>query len=363
MSLLNDVLCDLQKRGAFGMEPLSGLVPVAETPAQRSRYALLLPLLATVAVAALILIWQPIANTIAGNPWKPASATVMIPADAPPAVVLPVPAAAMPEPGAALSQNYSPVVIDRQDDPQPALPKDDAVVAAVEPPPVTSKAPVAALPAVEDYSPAASVAPPTTSISRRIEDHRTGPEQTAAARGLQALRGGNLSAAEHFFKAAIAADAGDGTLWSYLYSTQIQASKIAAAEQSLRRGLTTAREPAPLAKLYARLLLDRGEIGAAVTVLSDYRSATPGDAEYDAFLAALLRQQGQFEQAGALYRQLLARDPGPGDWWIGLAMSYDSLGNHADALATFQRGLRAHTLKPPLARYARRRVAELQAND
>ena len=222
------------------------------------------------------------------------------------------------------------------------------MVAAVEPPPVTSKTPVAV--------------PPTTSISRRIEDHGTSPEQTALARGLQALRGGNLSAAEHFFREAVAADAGDGALWSYLYSTQIQASKIGAAEQSLRRGLTAARNPAPLAKLYARLLFDRGEIGAAVTVLSDYRSTTPGDAEYDAFLAAMLRQQGQFEQAGALYRQLLSGDPGPGDWWIGLAMSYDGLGNHADALAAFQRGLRAHTLKPPLARYARRRIAELQAN-
>ena len=55
--------------------------------------------------------------------------------------------------------------------------------------------------------------------------------------------------------------------------------------------------------------------------------------------------------------------PGTGSWWIGLAISYESLGNRPDALSAFQRALRTESLKIPLARYARRRTAELQAND
>ena len=87
------------------------------------------------------------------------------------------------------------------------------------------------------------------------------------------------------------------------------------------------------------------------------------DTEYDACLAALLQRQGQYVRAGEIYRNLLTVEPGSGSGWIGLAMSHDSLGNRADALSAFERALGTASLKTPLARYARRRTAELQAYD
>ena len=134
------------------------------------------------------------------------------------------------------------------------------------------------------------------------------------------------------------------------------------AANTLFSGLVAAEEPAPLAKLYARMLLDRGEKQAAISMLQNHRPAMT-DTEYDAFLAAMLQQQGRFAEAGTIYRQLLDSNQNLGSWWIGLAMSSDSLGDRADAMAAFQRALRADALKPALAMYARRRIAELQAND
>ncbi len=51
MSLLNNMLRDLQNRGALGVEPLTGLEAVAEFPTQNRRRALILPALAALAVA------------------------------------------------------------------------------------------------------------------------------------------------------------------------------------------------------------------------------------------------------------------------------------------------------------------------
>ena len=51
MSLLNDVLRDLQTRGVFGVPPLAGLQPVTDVPAHHRKRALLLPVLGGVFVA------------------------------------------------------------------------------------------------------------------------------------------------------------------------------------------------------------------------------------------------------------------------------------------------------------------------
>ncbi len=177
------------------------------------------------------------------------------------------------------------------------------------------------------------------------------------------MRGDDLLSAERLFREALTIDPGDGAVWSYLYSVLVRASKPAAAEQALRRGLISAKQPAPLAKLYARLLLDHGEKDAAVGILQTHRPVGASDSEYDAFLAALLQQLGQYAEAGEIYRKLLTVEPDSGSWWIGLAMSSDSIGNRPDALSAFQRALQTDSLKTPLARYARRRAAELQAYD
>ncbi len=77
----------------------------------------------------------------------------------------------------------------------------------------------------------------------------------------------------------------------------------------------------------------------------------------------MLQQRGQYAEAGSIYENLLDAEPNSGSAWIGLAMSHDSLGNRADAVSAFESALRTGSLKTPLARYARRRTAELTAND
>ena len=177
------------------------------------------------------------------------------------------------------------------------------------------------------------------------------------------MGGNDLRTAEHLFREALDADSGDAATWGYLYSVLVRASRLAAAEQALQQGLNSARQPAALAKLHARMLLDRGQKDAALSILEKHRPVSDPDTEYDAFLAALLQQLGHYGEAGEIYRTLLTVEPGSGSGWIGLAMSHDSLGNRTDALSAFERALDTGSLKTPLVRYARRRSTELKSYD
>jgi tetratricopeptide (TPR) repeat protein len=217
---------------------------------------------------------------------------------------------------------------------------------------------------IESPAPAASPAPPPAT-GKSIVSREQGADDVEGivARAVKSMRANDLFTAESMFRAALVVESGDAEIWTYLYSVLSMTSRPEAAEQALQQGLVASDEPAALAKLYARVLLDRGEKDAAVSILRIHRPPAASDIEYDSFLAALLQQQGQFADAGEIYETLLTVDPGSGSTWIGLAMSHDSQGNRADALAAFERALTTGSLKPPLARYARRRSTELKAND
>ncbi len=379
MSLLNNVLRDLQSRGAFGLPPLTGLEPVTETADQQGKRALLLPALAVLSIAAAVVVWRPVidgreslsfANIMTDTATQPQSE---------------------PQTDAEMSPQAEPAVAETGDDlrdifdigsanNESLAPVDDYVVdyvvddvanaplatAATVVSPVAEPMPAAELPVVTETPavkkpPAVIESPGTTTISRRKTDENDTSGIVAMA--LAAMRSNELYTAERLFRDALAVDSGDSAIWGYLYGVLVRAARTGAAEQALRQGLVLAKEPAALAKLYARMLLDRGDKDAAVVVLKNHRPTPASDTEYDAFLGALLQQRGQYAEAGEIYENLLTAEPNSGSAWIGLAMSHDSLGNRADALSAFESALRTGSLKPPLARYARRRTEELTAYD
>ena len=405
MSLLNNVLRDLQTRGAFGVEPLTGLEPVAEAPTQHRWPALLLSALAALSIASATVLWRPAAD----GRWLPSIASIMVDADAQPQpgfqTAPKTSPQAEPDVTASGDQSSGAVPVDRTSESSPA-PLDDDVVDTPVPPdfqtlaktspqaepdlaatgghssgafPVDRTRQSSPAPLDDDVantaadspsssaesavSPVSAVAPATATILRRETVDAATAAARSVTRGLIAMRGNDLPTAERLFREALTIDPGDGAVWSYLYSVLVRASKPGAAEQALRRGLISAKQPAPLAKLYARMLLDRGEKDAAVSMLRTHRPLPASDIVYDAFLAALLHQLGQYTEARDIYRKLLTVEPSTGSWWIGLAMSDESLGNRPEALSAFQRALRTQSLKIPLTRYARRRIAELQAHD
>jgi Tfp pilus assembly protein PilF len=344
VSLLNEVLRDLQARGASEADPLAGLSPVARSAPIMRRLAPLLWLVGAIAIALLWPLWRPEAQVIAANP---APALENEPQPITPVVVTAKPKTPLTAPASV---------------PVAAVP--DALVEPdtyVEPDvPVGPDVPVAP-------GSLAEAAPTALDIATPIISRRESPDPGAAAtasirRGLQALRARKPLDAARFFEDALRTDPGSSEAWQYLYAARAGAGLRDGAEQALQRGLDASRNASPLAKLYARLLLERGDVGGAIRVLQRYRPTAASDTEYDTLLAGLLLRNQQFAAAGDIYQQLIDRDATPGAWWIGLAMSNDSLGDRAAALAAFERALRADGLEPPLASYAERRIAELRSN-
>lgn len=385
MSLLNDVMRDLQTRGVLGVPPLSGLAPVADVPSQRRRRGLLLPVLAAVVVVAAITLWRPVSD----GGWMPLIARITGDAATEPQSGLQVDAQTSPQSEPALAATgddlrelfsidrsgtgalapYDNIVEAPVADATPgsavlAEPPVAETLPAVQAPPTESR-PVAESPVAESpivAEPQTMAVEPAKTATMRIEPRADDPEEIVA-RGLKAMRGNDLITAERFFRKALAIESGDAEVWTYLYSVLSRTARPAAAEQALQQGLAAADERASLAKLYARMLLDRGDRDAAVSILRIHRPAPASDTEYDAFLAALLQQQGQYKEAGEIYGKLVTVDPGSGSAWIGLAMSHDSLGDTTAALSAFESALRTGSMKTPLARYARRRSTELKADD
>ena len=297
MSLLNDVLRDLQTRGVFGVPPLAGLQAVTEIPAHQRKRALFLPILAGVFVASTIVMWRPVTDGrwlpsfagIADNAADNAPSETQSDAQADTMIAVQDEPASVAATGDDLRELFS------VDNPAASgtISQDDFVAdtATVSPSAVESAPPVVAdfavessaamaAPAFVDASPPTtepvtgvappapktSVAPETgTGVMRR--EPAADDAQGLVTRALKAMRSNDLFTAESMFRAALVVESGDVETWSYLYSVLARTSRPEAAERALQQGLVAADEPAALAKLYARMLLDRGEKDAAISLL------------------------------------------------------------------------------------------------
>lgn len=89
-------------------------------------------------------------------------------------------------------------------------------------------------------------------------------------------------------------------------------------------------------ELGAQLKVQQGNLIGAVTMLE---TTTPKyeESSYYALLAGLYQKMGRFREAVGHYRQLLNNEPEQGTYWLGLAVSLDSLQDYQDALVAFQR--------------------------
>ena len=256
MSLLNNVLRDLQSRGAFGLPPLTGLEPVTETADQQRKRALLLPALAVLSIALAVVVWRPVidgreslsfANIMTDAATQPQSeprTDVEMSPQAEPAI-------------AATGDDLRDVFNIDSASNESLAPVDDYVVDDVADAPLASAAtvvspvaepmPAAELPVVTETPavkerPAVIESPGTTTISRRKTDDNDTSGIVAMA--LAAMRSNELYTAERLFRDALAVDSGDSAIWSYLYGVSGQGGE----NRSCRTGFTTRPGPGERAR-------------------------------------------------------------------------------------------------------------------
>lgn len=144
-----------------------------------------------------------------------------------------------------------------------------------------------------------------------------------------------------------------------LASKLLEEKDINNAEKILRTGLDIKANVPEWAKLYAHILTVRNNYAEAVTVLKAALPAVKGDAEYYAFLAALLQQESRHEEAVNLYKKVVNIDSTNGVWWMGLAISLDALNRTNEALYAYGESLKGKGMTQDLHKYVSDQITRL----
>ncbi len=131
------------------------------------------------------------------------------------------------------------------------------------------------------------------------------------------------------------------------------------AEHVLEKGLLRDPHDTSLSMLMARLQVERGAVPLALETLQKTLPDAGGLADYQAFVAALLQRLDRPEEAVAHYQTALKLVPDNGVWLMGLGISLQALNRNAAARDTYQRALAAHGLNAQLRAFVQARLNTL----
>ncbi|MBY0340493.1 MAG: tetratricopeptide repeat protein [Rhodocyclaceae bacterium] len=384
MSLINDMLRDLDSRNAASSER-SGLAQNirALPPQNQRRQPLLLLMLAAAALGggAVWLLLKPDAAPPAET--LPAATTVAV--APPPAEPAPTAAEATAEavPAAPAAQPEVPVLrLDTQLDPRPASSPPRPVAPTVVPAPATTQAPTPAPAIATPPAPARAASPATSAptltppaaagravdsanrsnapaqISKQPTQGSTPAEQAEAdyRRGIAAIRRGDTSEAGEALRAALRLMPAHVAARQALLGQLTEQQRWHDAETLALDGVGLLPQRSDWALLAARLMYDRGEAELALETLNQHAAAARQNADYQVMHALLLQRAGRYADAANCYRTALALRPGEGRWWFGLGRALDADRREAEARQAYEKARDSGNLPPDLLQSVERRL-------
>lgn len=170
---------------------------------------------------------------------------------------------------------------------------------------------------------------------------------------------GRIADAITGYEAALRLDAGHDAARQALVALLLEGKRNADAEKVLLEGLNSKPEHTGLTMLLARLQVERGALEQAISTLEKSLPFADTQADYRAFLAALLQRQNRNEEAVKHYQIVLQHAPGNGVWLMGYGISLQAVQRNAEAKDAFQRALDTQTLSPELRAFVQTRIKEL----
>lgn len=346
MSLINQVLRDLDKRQAAKGEAAPGAVktpkrpPTKATALQRAgRWGI-----GIVATGAAVVMGGVAQGSIQ---WPGQQAVVAAPTSVPMPVPAPV-AVAVPAP--AVIQLPEPQQVTRVAVAAPA--SRSAVVAPRSEPKIS----VRDLPTL----PASPVPAATARIDKRMSE-RT-PQERAEAhyqRGVIAHQAGQINDSADAFIAALREDP------RYAPARQAQAglligqSRLDEALALLQEGIALTPQQPTLALMLARLQAERHDVNAAADTLKLALPAATRNAEYLGFHAAILQRAGRHGEATEQFGAALRLAPANSVWWMGLGISLAAAGQNDAAREAFMRAKTTGALPAEAGQYVELRLRQL----
>lgn len=174
------------------------------------------------------------------------------------------------------------------------------------------------------------------------------------------LNQGRLAEAEDGFRRALQHNPAHIGARQGLFGLLLDARKNADAEHLLQDGLKLNPGQSGFAMALASLQFQRGDVAGAIETMQRSAPAAQGNPDYLARLAGLLQRQARHKEAIEYYQAALRLAPGSGVWLMGLGISQQALNRTAEAQDAFRRARATNSLNPELQAFVDQRLKQFQ---
>ncbi len=132
------------------------------------------------------------------------------------------------------------------------------------------------------------------------------------------------------------------------------------AEKMINEGMQLSSNYAPFIELKARILDLKGKTQQALDLLHTISPPINENPDYHALIAALYEQHNDDALAIDTYKQLININPHNGNWWFGLAVSYEKTNQNKAAMTAYKRAMAEGQLNPDSNQYLQTHLQALQ---
>ena len=161
------------------------------------------------------------------------------------------------------------------------------------------------------------------------------------------------------YETALQLDAGHDAARQAMVVLLLETKRNADAERVLQDGLKYNIKNSGFAMLLARIQVERDALWSALLTLQKTLPYAERQADYQAFVAALLQRLNRHKEAVMHYQSAVQLSPNSGVWWMGLGISLQALQQNEEARAAFRHALESRTLNADLQAFVAQKLKEL----
>jgi len=145
-----------------------------------------------------------------------------------------------------------------------------------------------------------------------------------------------------------------------LANTLLQQGQTEKASTLLNQGTTLFPQNIQLINLRSQLFLQNKQARPALTLLQQVDDRYIQDETYLALLAAAYQQSNAPLKSLQVYQKLLSINSNKAEYWLGLAMAYEKQNHKQQALNAYQQALNKNSLKTAIVSYIKQRISILK---
>lgn len=171
------------------------------------------------------------------------------------------------------------------------------------------------------------------------------------------MQQGHIADALAGYEAALRLDAGHDAARQALVVLLMENKRGVDAERVLQERLSSKPDHTGFTMMLARLQVERGAVAEATETLEKALPYANSQADFHAFMAALLQRKNRNVEAIAHYQIALQLAPNNGIWLMGYGISLEAAQRNADAKDAFRHALDTQTLSPELQAFVQKKIS------